>query len=83
MHAYETVEPIRRFFGIDSDTSLQELPSAGLKLVPSDVFLWAAGGSIVVSLGLRLFGRRDASLFIGEWAPTLVSLGVLSRLVGR
>lgn len=57
------------------------LPTQGLRLVPSDVLLWAAGGSVLLSLGLRLLGRRDDSLFVGEWAPTLVSLGVLARMV--
>jgi hypothetical protein len=62
---------------------LQHLPTAGLQIIPSDLFLWAAGGSVLLSLGLRLSGRRDASLFVGEWAPTFVGLGVLARLVGR
>jgi hypothetical protein len=61
---------------------LQELPTRGLKLVPSDMFLWAAGGSVLLALGLRLAGRRADSLFVGEWAPTFVGLGVLARLAG-
>lgn len=73
----------RSYAEMPSVRELGRLPTTGLALVPSDLFLWAAGGSVLVSLGLRLFGRREASLFIGEWAPTMVSLGVLARLAGR
>ena len=59
------------------------LPTTGLRLVPSDAFLWLAGGSVLISLGMRLLGRRDDALFIGEWVPTMVGLGVLARLTGR
>lgn len=62
---------------------MQALPSQGLKIVPSDIFLWAAGASVLISLGLKLAGRNQDSLFVGEWAPTMVGLGVLSRLIGR
>ena len=67
----------------DRVRQLQHFPTEGIKLVPSDMFLWAAGGSVLLSLGLRLVGRRDDSLFVGEWAPTMIGLGVLARLAGR
>lgn len=70
-------------YGTDRAQQLQSFPTEGVRLVPSDVFLWAAGGSVLLSLGLRLMGRRNDSLFVGEWVPTMVSLGVLARLVGR
>ncbi len=44
--------------------------------LPSDLFLWAAGGSIVGSLILQTMGRQHASLFVGQWAPTLLILGL-------
>jgi hypothetical protein len=49
--------------------------------LPSDLFLWAALGSIFGSLTFRLFGNRDASHFIGQWAPTLLVLGLYNKLV--
>ena len=39
--------------------------------LPSDLFLWAAGASIVGSLALKFSGRDHQSLFVGQWAPTL------------
>ena len=34
--------------------------------LPSDVFLWAALGSIGVSAALQLGGKQKASLFVGH-----------------
>jgi len=49
--------------------------------LPSDVFLWAAAGSIGLSLGLQAVRRRHWSLFVGQWAPTLLILGLYNKLV--
>ena len=49
--------------------------------LPSDVFLWAAGASIVGSLTLQFTGHKQESLFVGQWAPTLLILGLYNKLV--
>lgn len=49
--------------------------------LPSDTFLWAAGASIVGSLLLKAAGRDHASLFVGQWAPTFLILGLYNKLV--
>ncbi len=49
--------------------------------LPSDTFLWAAVGSMGVSAALQLAGKRHASLFVGQWAPAFLLLGVYNRLV--
>lgn len=51
--------------------------------LPSDAFLWAAGGSIATSLVLRVMGQKDASLFVGQWAPTFLILGLYGKLVKK
>ncbi|MFP4145263.1 MAG: hypothetical protein ACLFV3_08980 [Phycisphaeraceae bacterium] len=51
------------------------------KELPSDVFLWAAGASIAGSLMLRIMGRREDAIFVGEWAPTFLLLGMYNKLV--
>ena len=48
---------------------------------PSDTFLWAAGASIALSLSLKLAGRKHDSLFVGQWAPTFLLLGIYNKLV--
>jgi hypothetical protein len=49
--------------------------------LPSDVFLWAAGGSIVASLALQMLGAKQKSTFVGQWAPTFLILGLYNKLV--
>lgn len=49
--------------------------------LPSDTFLWLAVGSITGSAALQLIGNRHASLFVGQWAPTFLLLGVYNKLV--
>lgn len=49
--------------------------------LPSDIFLWAAGGAIVASLALKLGGRPRDAEFVGLWAPTFLLLGVYNKIV--
>ena len=48
--------------------------------LPSDTFLWAAA-AIATSATLQLMGNRQASVFVGQWAPTLLILGLYNKLV--
>ena len=49
--------------------------------LPSDPFLWAAIGSMGVSAALQAAGKKHASLFVGQWAPAFLLLGIYNRLV--
>jgi hypothetical protein len=49
--------------------------------LPSDTFLWAAAGAITASAAMQMMGNRNVSLFIGQWAPTLLILGLYNKLV--
>ena len=49
--------------------------------IPSDAFLWAAVGSMAGSLVLQSMGHTEKSLFVGQWAPTLLILGLYNKLV--
>ena len=49
--------------------------------LPSDLWLWAAFASMGVSLALQLKGKKDESLFIGQWAAPFLILGVYNKLV--
>ncbi len=48
--------------------------------VPTDTFIWAALASIVASLTLQILGRQRESLFVGQWAPTFMLIGVYHKL---
>ncbi len=49
--------------------------------LPSDTFLWLALGSIATSLSLKVAGRDKDALFVGQWAPTFLILGLYNKLV--
>ncbi len=49
--------------------------------LPSDVFLWAALGSIGGSLVFALAGDTKKANFVGQWAPTFLILGLYNKLV--
>lgn len=50
--------------------------------IPSDVFLWAALGSMALSLTLKLGDSDDdRALFVGQWAAPFMLLGVYNKLV--
>lgn len=49
--------------------------------LPSDTFLWAAGASIVASLTLKMMEKDHQALFVGQWAPTFLILGLYNKLV--
>ena len=49
--------------------------------IPSDAFLWAAGGAILGSMVLQSARRNDWSLFVGQWVPTLLLLGIYNKIV--
>lgn len=49
--------------------------------IPSDLFLWAAFGSIFGSLAFQISRKKNEALFVGQWAPTFLLLGVYNKLV--
>jgi hypothetical protein len=49
--------------------------------LPSDTFLWLAAGSIATSATLKMMGRDKDALFVGQWAPTFLILGLYNKLV--
>ncbi len=49
--------------------------------LPSDTFLWAAFGSIGLSLTLQLMDKKEMATFVGQWAPTFLILGLYNKVV--
>lgn len=62
------------------------MPFSTGQSVPSRIasYVWGvlAGGSLMAAATLRLMNRRQDALFVGQWVPTFVSLGALSRMIG-
>ena len=49
--------------------------------LPSDLFLWAAVGSMAASATLKCLGRDKSALFVGQWAAPFLLLGVYNKIV--
>lgn len=49
--------------------------------LPSDTFLWAAVGSIALSLTFKIMGNDRNALFVGQWAPTFLLLGNYNKMI--
>ncbi len=49
--------------------------------LPSDLFLWAALGSIAVSATLKIMKKQHTSLFVGQWATPFLLLGIYNKIV--
>lgn len=49
--------------------------------LPSDLFLWAAGASMVASLALKVSGHKHTALFVGQWAAPFLLLGIYNKIV--
>ncbi|MEO8823820.1 MAG: hypothetical protein ABI366_09610 [Ginsengibacter sp.] len=49
--------------------------------IPSDVFLWAAVGTMAVSMSLHIAGKKHKSLFFGQWAAPFLLFGIYNKLV--
>ena len=49
--------------------------------LPSDVFLFAALGSMAASLTLKCMGQKHTALFVGQWAAPFLLFGIYNKLV--
>jgi hypothetical protein len=49
--------------------------------IPSDAWLWAAVGSMGLSLALEMSGKEKTANFVGHWAPTLLIFGLYNKIV--
>lgn len=49
--------------------------------IPSSAYLAAAVGSIAASAILKAVGKGHWSLFVGQWAPTFLILGIYNKMV--
>jgi len=49
--------------------------------LPSDLFLWLAAGSIAASATLKIMGRDKDAMFVGQWPPTFLILGLYNKMV--
>lgn len=49
--------------------------------LPSDMFLWTAGGAVAASLALQAMHQKERGNFIAQWVPTILILGLYNKMV--
>jgi hypothetical protein len=49
--------------------------------IPSSGYLGAAIASMAVSAVLKIFRQDDWALFVGQWAPAFLIMGVYNKMV--
>ena len=49
--------------------------------IPEETWYWAALTSIGISAVLKLQGKDNWSLFVGQWPPTFLLFGLYHRLL--
>jgi hypothetical protein len=69
-------EPVRH-----SEGGLAKAIEEQTAKLPSDLFLWAAGGSILWSFALKRARRDHQSLFVGQWVAPFLILGLYNKLI--
>ena len=52
-----------------------------MEAVPTQAYLGAAVGSIALSVLLRVFGKKDAAIFVGQWPPTFILFALAYKLL--
>lgn len=61
--------------------NVQEQYFGTTEKVPEETWYWASLGSVAGSMALFLAGKKDWSLFVGQWAPTFLLLGLYHKLL--
>jgi hypothetical protein len=49
--------------------------------IPSGAFLTVAVGAMALSALMMLLGKRNVANFVGQWAPTILIMGLYNKLV--
>lgn len=49
--------------------------------IPSDLFLWAALGSMAISATFKILNKDKDATFVGQWAPSFLMLGLYNKFV--
>ena len=64
-----------------STTEAQEQYFIVTDKVPQEVWYWSALISIITSATLFLAGKREWSIFVGQWPPTFLLLGLFHKIL--
>lgn len=66
---------------IEAAEKMVQQPMQKLENISPSVYFAGMAGSIVLSLFLFLAGKRQWSLFVGLWAPTILNMGLFNKIL--
>ena len=49
--------------------------------LPSDIFLWAALGSMGIAATFKIMKKDEEALFVGQWPAPFLLLGLYNKLI--
>ncbi len=49
--------------------------------IPEETWYWAALVSIGISAFLKLTGKENGAIFVGQWPPTFILFGLYHRII--
>ena len=52
-----------------------------MEVIPTQGYIGLALGSIGLSAILRMVGKKDAAVFVGQWPPTFLLLSLTYKLL--
>ena len=65
----------------DAAQDAQQAYFAVTDQVPEQVWYWAALGSVAISAALKLTGKDNWALFVGQWPPTFLALAIFHKVL--
>jgi hypothetical protein len=52
-----------------------------METVPTQAYLGGALGAIILSALLRILGKKDAAVFVGQWPPTFILFALAYKIL--
>ena len=77
----DPMRSIRDFTGDAREGNVTKLIESQTARVPSGTYLTVAIGAMIASATLMLFGQGRLSMFVGQWAPSILIMGLYNKLV--
>jgi hypothetical protein len=78
----EAMRNVRDVTGTASgEGDLTKMIESQTSRIPSGAFLTVAVGAMALSALMMLLGKRNVANFVGQWAPTILIMGLYNKLV--
>jgi len=78
----EAMRNVREFTGTGpGEGDLTKMIESQTSRIPSGTYLTVAVGAMAASALMMLLGKRNVANFVGQWAPTILIMGLYNKLV--